>query len=83
MKLEKGFISPYFITNTDKMEALYENPLILLTDKRITLVQQDLLPVLELVAQSKRPLIIIAKDIDKESLPTLILTKLRKIINVV
>jgi chaperonin GroEL len=47
MKLEKGFISPYFITNTDKMEVSYDNPYILLTDKRITLVQQDLLPILE------------------------------------
>jgi chaperonin GroEL len=46
MKLEKGFISPYFITNTDKMEVSYDNPYILLTDKRITLVQQDLLPIL-------------------------------------
>jgi len=83
MKLEKGFISPYFITNTDKMEALYENPLILLTDKRITLVQQDLLPVLEQVTKTKRPLIIIAEDIEKEALATLILNKLRGIINVV
>ena len=47
MKLEKGFISPYFITNTDKMEVSYENPYILLTDKKITLVQQYLLPILE------------------------------------
>ena len=58
MKIEKGFISPYFITDTDKMEVTYENPLILLTDKRITLVQQDLLPILELVRKTKRPIII-------------------------
>merc|ERR1739838_750918 len=83
MKLEKGFISPYFITNTDKMEALYENPLILLTDKRITLVQQDLLPVLEQVTKTKRPLVIIAEDVEKEALATLILNKLRGIVNVV
>ena len=49
MKIEKGFISPYFVTNTDKMEVSYDNPLILLTDKKITLIQQDLLPILELV----------------------------------
>ncbi len=56
MKLEKGFISPYFITNTEKMEVSYDNPYILLTDKRITLVQQDLLPVLEQITKTKRPL---------------------------
>ena len=54
MKLEKGFIS-YFVTNTDKMEVSYDNPLILLTDKKITLIQQDLLPILELVTKTKRP----------------------------
>lgn len=83
MKLEKGFISPYFITNTDKMEVLYDNPYILLTDKRITLVQQDLLPILEQITKTKRPLLIIAEDVEKEALATLILNKLRGIINVV
>ena len=83
MKLEKGFISPYFITNTEKMEVLYDNPLILLTDKRITLVQQDLLPILEQVAKTKRPLLIIAEDVEKEALATLILNKLRGIVNAV
>ena len=83
MKIEKGFISPYFITNTDKMEVLYENPYILLTDKRITLVQQDLLPILEQITKTKRPLLIIAEDVEKEALATLILNKLRGIINVV
>ncbi len=83
MKLEKGFISPYFITNTEKMEASYENPYILLTDKRITLVQQDLLPILEQITKTKRPLLIIAEDVEKEALATLILNKLRGIINVV
>merc|ERR1712194_993794 len=76
-------ISPYFITNTEKMETLYESPLILLTDKRITLVQQDLLPILEQITKTKRPLIIIAEDVEKEALATLILNKLRGIINVV
>ena len=83
MKLDKGFISPYFITNPEKMEVSYENPYILLTDKKITLVQQDLLPVLEQVTRTKRPLIIIAQDVEKEALATLILNKLRGIINVV
>jgi len=83
MKLEKGFISPYFITNTDKMEVSYENPLILLTDKKITLVQQDLLPILEQVTKTKRPLLIIAENVEKEALATLILNKLRGIVNVV
>jgi chaperonin GroEL len=83
MKVEKGFISPYFITNTEKMEVQYENPLILLTDKRITLVQQDLLPILEQLTRIKRPLLIIAEDVEKEALATLILNKLRGIVNVV
>ena len=83
MKLEKGFISPYFITNTDKMEACYDNPYILLTDKKITLVQQDLLPILEQITKTKRPLLIIAQDVEKEALATLILNKLRGIVNVV
>ena len=83
MKLEKGFISPYFITNTEKMEVSYDNPYILLTDKKITLVQQDLLPILEQITKTKRPLLIIAQDVEKEALATLILNKLRGIINVV
>ena len=83
MKLDKGFISPYFITNTEKMEVSYENPYILLTDKRITLVQQDLLPILEQITKTKRSLLIIAEDVEKEALATLILNKLRGIINVV
>ena len=65
------------------MEVSYENPYILLTDKRITLVQQDLLPILEQITKTKRPLLIIAEDVEKEALATLILNKLRGIINVV
>nr|QYB18975.1 60 kDa chaperonin [Climaconeis cf. scalaris]QYB19178.1 60 kDa chaperonin [Climaconeis cf. scalaris] len=83
MKLERGFMSPYFITNSEKMETSYENPYILLTDKRITLVQQDLLSVLEQMIKVKRPLLIIADDIEREALATLVLNKLRRVINVV
>jgi chaperonin GroEL len=83
MKIEKGFISPYFITNTEKMEVVYENPYILLTDKKITLVQQDLLPILEQITKTKRPLLILAEDVEKEALATLILNKLRGIVNAV
>jgi len=66
-----------------KMEVSYDNPYILLTDKRITLVQQDLLPILEQITKTKRPLLIIAEDVEKEALATLILNKLRGIVNVV
>nr|UHY41206.1 60-kDa chaperonin [Thalassionema frauenfeldii] len=83
MKLDKGFVSPYFITNPEKMEVSYDNPYILLTDRKITLVQQDLLPILEQVTKTKRPLVIIAQDVEKEALATLILNKLRGIVNVV
>ncbi|CAM9098319.1 unnamed protein product [Choristocarpus tenellus] len=83
MRLDKGFISPYFITNSERSEVEYENPFILITDKKLTLVQQDLIPVLEKVAKTKQPLLIIAEDIQKEALSTLVLNKLRGIINVV
>jgi len=83
MKIEKGFISPYFVNNPEKMEVSYENPLILLTDKKITLIQQDLLPILEQATKTKRPLLIIAENVEKEALATLILNKLRNTINVV
>lgn len=83
MKLDKGFISPYFITDPEKGEARYENPFILITNKKLTLVQQDLIPILEKVALTKKPLLIIAPDIEKEVLSTLVLNKLRGIIPVV
>lgn len=83
MKFEKGFISPYFITDSSKMEIIQDNPYILLTDKKITLVQQELVPILEQVSKTGRPLLIIAEDIEKEALATIIVNKLRGIINVV
>ena len=82
MRFDKGFISPYFITNPERMEVVLENPYILITDKKITIVKQDLIPVLEQVAKTKRPLFIIAADVEKEALTTLILNKLKNIIDV-
>ncbi|UCH15567.1 MAG: chaperonin GroEL [Bacteroidales bacterium] len=76
MQFDRGFISPYFITDTDKMEAVLENPYILLSDKKIS-TMKDLLPILEPVAQSGRPLLIIAEDVDGEALATLVVNKLR------
>lgn len=83
MYFEKGFISPYFVTDTERMEVVQENPYILLTDKKITLVQKELVPVLELVSKTGRPLLIIAEDVEKEALATLVVNKLRGIVNVV
>ena len=83
MCFEKGFVSPYFVTDTDRMEVLQENPYILITDKKITLVQQELVPVLELIAKTSRPLLIVAEDFEKEALATLVVNKLRGIVNVV
>ncbi|MFM7449328.1 MAG: chaperonin GroEL [Leptolyngbyaceae cyanobacterium] len=81
MRFDKGYISPYFATDTERMEAVLDEPFILLTDKKITLVQ-DLVPVLEQVARSGRPLIIIAEDIEKEALATLVVNRLRGVLNV-
>jgi len=83
MKFDKGFISPYFVNDSSRMEVIQENPYILLTDKKITLIQQELLPLLEQVAQTGKPLLIIAEDIEKEALATMIVNKLRGIVNVV
>jgi len=82
MFFEKGYISPYMVTDTDRMEIVQENPYILLTDKKITLVQQELIPALELVAKTGRPLLIIAEDVEKEALATLVVNKIRGILNV-
>ena len=76
MQFDRGYLSPYFITNADKMEAVLEDPLILLFEKKLSSLQA-LLPVLEAVVQSSRPLLIIAEDIEGEALATLVVNKLR------
>jgi chaperonin GroEL len=81
MRFDKGYISPYFATDTERMEAVLDEPFILLTDKKIALVQ-DLVPVLEQVARSGRPLLILAEDIEKEALATLVVNRLRGVLNV-
>jgi chaperonin GroEL len=81
MRFDKGYISPYFATDMERMEAVLEEPLLLITDKKIALVQ-DLVPVLEQVARSGRPLLILAEDIEKEALATLVVNRLRGVLNV-
>jgi chaperonin GroEL len=81
MRFDKGYISPYFATDPERMEAVFDEPFILLTDKKIALVQ-DLVPVLEQVARAGRPLVIIAEDIEKEALATLVVNRLRGVLNV-
>jgi chaperonin GroEL len=76
MQFDRGYLSPYFITNADKMEAVLEDPLILLFEKKLSSLQA-LLPVLEAVVQSARPLLIVAEDIEGEALATLVVNKLR------
>ncbi|KIL35745.1 molecular chaperone GroEL [Cohnella kolymensis] len=76
MQFDRGYISPYMITDTDKMEAVLENPYILITDKKITNIQ-EILPVLEKVVQSGKQLLIIAEDIEGEALATLVVNRLR------
>jgi len=76
MQFDRGYISPYFITDTEKMEAVYESPYILIYDKKIS-VMKDLLPILEKVAQSGKALIIISEDIEGEALATLVVNKIR------
>lgn len=76
MQFDRGYISPYFVTDAEKMEAVYENPYILLHDKKIS-VMKDLLPILEKIAQSGRPLLIVAEDVETEALATLVVNKLR------
>ena len=76
MQFDRGYISPYFVTNTEKMECEMENPNILIFDKKISSLK-EMLPVLEATAQSGRPLLIIAEDVDSEALATLVVNRLR------
>src|SRR2546425_1344920 len=82
MQIDRGYISPYFVTNAEKMEASIDEPYILITDKKISAVQ-DILPMLEqLTQQGRREIVIIAEDVDGEALATLVVNKLRGILNV-
>lgn len=80
MQFDKGYISPYMVTDSEKMEAVYEDAHVLLTDRKISAVQ-DLVPVLESVARSGKPLVIIAEDIEGEAMATLVVNKLRGVLN--
>ncbi|BCK42564.1 60 kDa chaperonin [Streptococcus suis] len=82
MQFDRGYLSQYMVTDNEKMVAELENPFILLTDKKISHIQ-DILPLLESILQTNRPLLIIADDVDGEALPTLVLNKIRGTFNVV
>ena len=82
MQFDKGYVSPYMVTDTDKMEAVVENPYILITDKKISNIQ-EILPLLESLMQQSGKLVIICDDIEGEALSTLVLNKLRGVLNVV
>ncbi len=81
MQFDRGYLSPYFVTNPDRMEAVLEDPYILIFEKKISNMK-DLLPVLEAVAKSGKPLLIIAEDVDGEALATLVVNKLRGTLNI-
>lgn len=82
MQFDKGYISPYFVTDAERMETVYNDPYILITEKKISSVN-DILPILEEVMQSKRPLLIIAEDVDGEALATLVVNSMRRVLNCV
>ncbi|MCW8821582.1 MAG: chaperonin GroEL [Sulfurovum sp.] len=82
MQFDRGYLSPYFVTNSEKMTCEMENPIILLTDAKITSLK-DLIPMLEQVQQSGRPLLIIADDLEGEALATLVLNRLKGVLNIV
>ena len=81
MQFDRGYLSPYFVTDAERMEALLEEPYLLITEKKIS-AMADLIPVLELVARSGKPLFIVAEDVDGEALATLVVNKLRGTLNV-
>ena len=81
MQFDRGYLSQYMVTDNDKMEAVLDNPYLLITDKKISNIQ-DILPLLEQILQEGKPLLIIADDVDGEALPTLVLNKIRGTFNV-
>jgi len=81
MQFDRGYLSPYFVTNSEKMTCELENPLLLITDSKITSLK-DLIPVLEQIQQSGRPLLIIADDVEGEALATLVLNRLKGVLNI-
>jgi chaperonin GroEL len=81
MQFDRGYLSPYFVTNTEKMTCEMENPLLLITDSKITSLK-DLVPVLEQIQQSGRPLLIISDDLEGEALATLVLNRLKGVLNI-
>src|SRR5208283_3461227 len=81
MQFDRGYLSPYFVTDPERMEVVLENPYILIHEKKIS-VMKDILPLLEQIARSSRPLVIIAEDVEGEALATLVVNKLRGTLNV-
>jgi chaperonin GroEL len=79
MQFDRGYISPYFVTDPEKMEAAHENPYVLLTDRKLNAIK-DLLPLLELLAKQARPLLIVAEDVEAEALATLIVNQVRGVL---
>ena len=82
MQFDRGYVSPYMVTDSERMEAVLDDPFILITDKKISMIK-DLLPILEKIIQRGKPLVIIAEDVDGEALATLVVNKLRGVLNVV
>ncbi|HPT88629.1 MAG TPA: chaperonin GroEL [Bacillota bacterium] len=82
MQFDRGYVSPYMVTDSERMEAVLDDPYILLTDKKISMIK-DLLPILEKIIQRGKPLLIIAEDVEGEALATLVVNKLRGVLNVV
>jgi chaperonin GroEL len=81
MQFDRGYVSPYFVTNRERMEAVLDDPYILITEKKVS-AMQDLIPVLEQVARSGKPLLIVAEDVEGEALATLVVNKIRGVLNV-
>ena len=81
MQFDRGYLSPYFVTNQEKMEAVFENPFLLIVEKKITSMK-SLLPILEQVAKTGRALLIIAEDVEGEALATLVVNRLRGVLNI-